>query len=111
MRAAWLVQLRTRLLPADAPAQQDAVVETDTLRGRLVALEDIQAVAQWLERQPQLGHDVFARGRPEFFRHAVNTIRRSSQQRVQRAAYAQVLHHGTPPVTIETILSKAVIQV
>jgi hypothetical protein len=40
------VQLRTRLLPADAAAQQDAVVETDTLRGRLVALEAIQAVAQ-----------------------------------------------------------------
>jgi segregation and condensation protein A len=70
--AAWLVQLRTRLLlPADAPAQQDAVAEADQFRGRLVALEEIQALAGWLERQPQLGHDVFARGRPEFFGHAV----------------------------------------
>jgi segregation and condensation protein A len=66
--AAWLVQLRARLLlPADAPAQQEATVEADALRGRLVALEDMQALAGWLERRPQLGHDVFARGQPEFF--------------------------------------------
>jgi segregation and condensation protein A len=58
--AAWLVQLRARLLlPADAPAQQEARVEADQLRGRLVALEDMQAFAGWLERRPQLGHDVF----------------------------------------------------
>jgi segregation and condensation protein A len=63
--AAWLVQLRTRLLlPADAPGQQEATAEADQLRGRLVALEEIQALALWLEQRPQLGHDVFARGRP-----------------------------------------------
>ena len=66
--AAWLVQLRARLLlPADAPAQQEAAAEADVFRGRLVALEDIQALAGWLERRPQLGHDVFARGQPEIF--------------------------------------------
>jgi segregation and condensation protein A len=66
--AAWLVQLRARLLlPADAPAQQDAAAEVDRLRGRLVALEEMQALAGWLDRRPQLGHDVFARGRPEVF--------------------------------------------
>jgi segregation and condensation protein A len=70
--AAWLVQLRTRLLlPADAPAQQDAAVEADAFRTRLVALEDIQALAGWLERRPQRGHDVFTRGQPEFFGNAV----------------------------------------
>jgi segregation and condensation protein A len=70
--AAWLVQLRARLLlPADAPAQQDAVAEADQLRGRLVALEDIQALAKWLERRPQLGHDVFGRGQPEIFGNSV----------------------------------------
>jgi segregation and condensation protein A len=70
--AAWLVQLRTRLLlPVDAPAQQDAVTEVDRFRGRLVALEDIQALAGWLERRPQLGHDVFSRGAPEIFGDAV----------------------------------------
>jgi hypothetical protein len=66
--AAWLVQLRARLLlPADAPAQQEAAVEADALRGRLVALADTQALAGWLERRPQLGHDVFGRGQPEIF--------------------------------------------
>ena len=66
--AAWLVQLRARLLlPADAPAQQEAAAEADVFRGRLVALEEIQALAGWLERRPQLGHDVFARGQPEIF--------------------------------------------
>lgn len=63
--AAWLVQLRTRLLlPADAPGPQEAAAEVDQLRDRLVALEAMQALAGWLERRPQLGHDVFARGRP-----------------------------------------------
>ena len=63
--AAWLVQLRTRLLlPAEAPGQQAATAEADQLRGRLVVLEEIQALAGWLERRPQLGHDVFVRGRP-----------------------------------------------
>jgi segregation and condensation protein A len=66
--AAWLVQLRARLLlPDDAPAQQDAAAEADVFRGRLVALEEIQALAGWLERRPQLGHDVFGRGQPEIF--------------------------------------------
>jgi hypothetical protein len=27
----------------------------------------IKALAGWLERRPQLGHDVFARGAPEIF--------------------------------------------
>jgi segregation and condensation protein A len=56
------VQLRARLLlPTDAPAGQEAAAEADLFRGRLVALDDIQALAGWLERRPQLGHDVFAR--------------------------------------------------
>ncbi len=66
--AAWLVQLRSRLLlPADAPARQDAAAEADEFRFRLVALRDMQALAGWLERRPQLGHDVFGRGAPEIF--------------------------------------------
>jgi segregation and condensation protein A len=56
--AAWLLQ-------ADAPAQQEAAAEADQIRRRLVALDDMCALAGWLERRPQLGHDVFARGRPE----------------------------------------------
>jgi segregation and condensation protein A len=66
--AAWLVQLRARLLlPADAAAQQEAAAEAGEFRERLVALEDMQALAGWLERRPQLGHAVFARGQPEIF--------------------------------------------
>ncbi len=63
--AAWLVQLRSLLLlPPEAPARQAAATEANILRGRLVALADIQALAGWLDRRPQLGRDVFARGRP-----------------------------------------------
>jgi segregation and condensation protein A len=69
--AAWLLQLRSRLLlPADAPAQQEAAAEADQIRRRLVALDDMRALAGWLERRPQLGHDVFARGRPEILRNS-----------------------------------------
>jgi segregation and condensation protein A len=61
--AAWPVQLRARLLlPADPAAQQDDAAEADQLRDRLVGLEETQALAGWLERRPQLGHDVFVRG-------------------------------------------------
>ena len=43
--AAWLVQLRTRLLlPADAPAQQEAVDEADAFRTRLALFDDETAV-------------------------------------------------------------------
>jgi segregation and condensation protein A len=70
--AAWVVQLRTRLLlPQDVPTGRDAAAEVDQLRTRLVALDDIQALAFWLERRPQLGHDVFARRRTEFFGNSV----------------------------------------
>jgi segregation and condensation protein A len=65
---AWLLQLRSLLLlPPDTPAQQEAAAEAGALRRRLVALADVQALAGWLDRRPQLGHDVFARGRPEIF--------------------------------------------
>jgi segregation and condensation protein A len=70
--AAWLVQLRTRLLlAADAPTKQEAAAEADVFRGRLVALEEIQALLGWLERRPQLGQDVFARGQPEIFDNTI----------------------------------------
>jgi segregation and condensation protein A len=66
--AAWLVQLRSRLLlPADAPEQPAAAAEADELRGRLVKLQQMQGLASWLEHRPQLGREVFARGRPEVF--------------------------------------------
>ncbi len=65
--AAWLLQLRSRLLlPADEPAMKQADAQADPLRHRLFGLRETPALAAWLEQQPQLGRDVFARGRPEW---------------------------------------------
>jgi len=63
--AAWLLQLRSGLLlPAGTLAQQAATAEADQLRGSLVELQAMQALAAWLDCRPQLGRDVFARGHP-----------------------------------------------
>ncbi len=63
--ATRLVLLRSRLLfPASpqeaATAEQDAALEEQRLSERL----RMRAAAAWLEARPQLGQDVFARGRP-----------------------------------------------
>lgn len=64
--ACWLLLLRSRLLlAADAPAQQEAEETGDGLRARLLDLQAARTLANWLERRPQLGRDVFARGQPE----------------------------------------------
>lgn len=64
--AAWLVQLRSLLLlPAAAPARKTAEAAADQLRDRLASLQAMQVLAAWLDARPQLGRDVFARGRPE----------------------------------------------
>ncbi len=64
--AAGLLLLRSRLLlPADTPAQRRADAEAGRLRAGLVGLGQVQALASWLDRQPRLGRDVFARGQPE----------------------------------------------
>ena len=64
--ATWVVLLRSRLLiPVSPAAQQNAEVEAQTLQARLVALQEMQALAAWLSARPQLGQDVFARGAPE----------------------------------------------
>ena len=64
--AAWLLQLRSRLLlPAEGPASDTANREAAQLRRGLARLDAVQAAARWLDGQPRLGRDVFARGRPE----------------------------------------------
>lgn len=64
--AAWLLHLRSQLLlPVDAPAQRMAAKQAGELRKGLVGLRAVQALAAWLDAQPQLGRDVFARGQPE----------------------------------------------
>ena len=79
--AAWLAMLRTRLLlPPEAREHRAAAVEAERLRGALLAAEEMQALAAWLVRRPQLGRDVFARGQPELVGiaraadHPVNVI-------------------------------------
>ena len=64
--ASWILLLRSDLLlPRDEPAQQATERRVSDLRDRLVALQEIQALGAWLEQRPQLGCDVFARGRSE----------------------------------------------
>ena len=53
------------LLPAHTPAQQATEAEAGQLRRRFTALREVQALTAWLNQQPQLGCDVFARGHPE----------------------------------------------
>jgi len=64
--AAWLVLLRSRLLlPLSTPARQAAQQQVGRLHGRLLRLEQAQALAAWLDQRPQLGRDVFGRGMPD----------------------------------------------
>jgi segregation and condensation protein A len=72
--ASWLLELRSRLLlPVDPAAQQEAELEADQLRERLVGLQAMQALAGWLDRRPQPGRDVFVRGAPEFIGSSIET--------------------------------------
>ena len=65
--AAWVVLLRSRLLLHDGPtAEAEVPARADRharrLRAQLLGLQQVQAVAAWLDRWPQLGRDVFGRG-------------------------------------------------
>jgi len=64
--AADLVRLRSDLLLASGvPAARAAQAEVEALRRALAGRAEVAAAATWLERRPQLGREVFARGRPE----------------------------------------------
>ncbi|SDE55343.1 segregation and condensation protein A [Belnapia rosea] len=64
--AAWLTLLRSRLLlPAAAAESVEAEREAAGLRRRLADREWTSRLADWLERRPQLGRQVFARGEAE----------------------------------------------
>ena len=61
--AASLTLLRSRLLlPSDSPEAKAAEDEAEALRHRLVSRAQVRAAADWLERRPQLGRDVFGCG-------------------------------------------------
>ncbi|HYH45633.1 MAG TPA: segregation/condensation protein A [Thermoanaerobaculia bacterium] len=64
--AAHLALLRSRLLlPADGAEGADTGREAEAPRRRLADREHAWRLADWLERRPQLGRDVFARGAAE----------------------------------------------
>ena len=61
--AATLTELWSRLLlPPDAPEARAAAAEAEALRRQLLERARMREAAGWLERRPQLGHAVFARG-------------------------------------------------
>ena len=63
--AASLTELWSRLvLPVDPVAARAAEAEAAALRRRLLARARMRDAADWLARRPQLGRDVFPRGRP-----------------------------------------------
>jgi segregation and condensation protein A len=69
---AWLVMaaslafLRSRLLLlSDLPEAKAAEDEAEALRHRLISRAHVRAAADWLERRPQLGRDVFGCGTGE----------------------------------------------
>jgi segregation and condensation protein A len=69
--AASLTELWSRLLlPPDAPAARTAAEEAEALRRRLLERARMRTAADWLERQPQLGQVVFARGGTAATSHA-----------------------------------------
>jgi segregation and condensation protein A len=64
--AAHLALLRSRLLlPAENAEAVEARREAEALRRRLADREFVRRLADWLERRPRLGRDVFARGAAE----------------------------------------------
>ena len=61
--AATLALLRSRLLlPPDAPEARAAQDEAEAMRRQLLERAVVRQAAEWLDRQPQLGRDVFALG-------------------------------------------------
>ena len=63
--AADLVRLRSGLsLHPDAAPARAAQAEAAALRRALAGRAEAAAAADWLDRRPQLGREVFARGRP-----------------------------------------------
>jgi len=66
--ASWFALLKSQLLLPDERLAAKAEQEARTTRDRLLEKARIEAAAAWLTaRRPQLGVDVFARGRPEIF--------------------------------------------
>jgi segregation and condensation protein A len=64
--AAWLTWLKSRLLlPRELNETNEAERAAQVLTDRLAALERVRSAVSWLEARPQLGRDMYERGRPE----------------------------------------------
>ncbi len=63
--AAWLTWLKSRLLVPQLGPMEEAEAVADILQARLLDLQAMRQAAAWLGARPQLGQEVFARGRPE----------------------------------------------
>jgi len=64
--AAWLAYLKSRLLlPQQEEDEPDAAAMAEALKFQLQRLEAMQKAARQIQALPQLGFDVFLRGRPE----------------------------------------------
>lgn len=50
------------MAPKDAPEAKAAQDEAEALRRLLVGRAEMQRAAEWLDRQPELGREVFGRG-------------------------------------------------
>ena len=89
--AAWLAWLKSRLLvPADAAEQEEGELAVETLAERLRTLEAMRAGAAWLGARPQLGAEVFARGRAESHEEVDRSVLRLDLPSLLRAYTACV---------------------
>ena len=93
--AAWLLHLRSQLLlPVDVPAHRAAAKQAGQLRNGLAGLRAVQALAAWLDTQPQLGRDVFARGQPR--RVSVSVVARHEATVIEFLWAAMALFDDPP---------------
>lgn len=101
--AAWLVLLCSRrLLPAASGEEEARETRADQRCDRERALLAARTLATWLERRPQLGIDVFARGQPEVvgtefgLHHEVDVIEFLWACAAQFEDDADLIDTGTP---------------
>lgn len=99
--AAWLAYLKSRLLlPAAGPADEPSPEEMATaLALQLCRLEAMRELGAALLRRPRLGHDVFARGRPEPVEVNAETVVEASLFDLLQA-YGRWYRRRQPPVVL-----------
>ncbi|HEY1931486.1 MAG TPA: ScpA family protein [Acetobacteraceae bacterium] len=94
--AAWLTWLKSRLLlPKEMEGSDEAEQAAGVLADRLADLERVRAVADWLEARPQLGRDMFERGRPE-----LGIAGRATRPRIDDTAGERCDHAAARPASI-----------